>query len=239
MGRMKDLLIDEQTPEWERVEFTFDGAPTAEHRDAWKPWFVAHGIDPNRVAAKGWIEARGRQIIYAGWDAWPPRQGEQPHPIVVDLDRDPDPFPAVTRPPHFDSYDPDTHDVPGTVVACGPHVLVCAGPGEWLAATAPGGTPVEGTGWEVLRTGSSSRRWAGGSTRKWRETRAYVLERDQGRCQLRLDGCTTLATCAHHTRPRELVGDNPAYVVGSCESCNNRVADPAAADPQPRPAKWW
>lgn len=83
-----------------------------------------------------------------------------------------------------------------------------------------------------------SKTWAGGSTREWRRVRAYVLDRDGHRCQLQLEGCTTVATDAHHTRPRELVGDDPNHVVGACESCNNRAGDPREADPAPRTCTW-
>ncbi len=64
------------------------------------------------------------------------------------------------------------------------------------------------------------------------------MDRDGGRCQLQLDGCTTIATDGHHTRPRELVGDDPNYVVAACEGCNNKAGDPRDADPVPRTCTW-
>lgn len=82
-------------------------------------------------------------------------------------------------------------------------------------------------------------RWIGGSTTAWRKVRAYVLERDGHRCRLRIpDVCTTIATQVHHTRARELVGDNPAYLLAACAECNQRVGDPTRHDPAPRPSRW-
>lgn len=81
--------------------------------------------------------------------------------------------------------------------------------------------------------------WSGGSTRAWRRIRAQVLARDAHRCQLRLDGCTTRAQHVHHTRPRELVGDDPAHLQAACEHCNLKAGDPRTVDPPPRPKTWW
>lgn len=83
------------------------------------------------------------------------------------------------------------------------------------------------------------RSWPNGSSRSWRVTRDYVLRRDGHRCQLKLDGCTAIAKVGHHTRPRELVGDNPAYVVGACENCNQKAGDPRTTDPEPNRNTWW
>lgn len=85
-----------------------------------------------------------------------------------------------------------------------------------------------------------SRRWAGGSTSRWRRIREQVLQRDGRRCQLRLPQvCTTLATHAHHTQPRELVGDDPTLIVAACRECNLKLGDPTKHDPDPHPAQWW
>lgn len=84
-----------------------------------------------------------------------------------------------------------------------------------------------------------SQRWAGGSTRAWRRVRGQVLVRDRHRCRLKLDGCTTRATHVHHTRGRELVGDDPQYLVAACASCNYQVGDPTRHDPEPEPVAWW
>lgn len=84
-----------------------------------------------------------------------------------------------------------------------------------------------------------SKAWTGGSTRAWRKIRHHVLTRDANRCQLRLPGCTVVATDAHHTRPRSVVGDNPAHLVAACASCNARVGDPGRLDPAPTPRTRW
>lgn len=84
-----------------------------------------------------------------------------------------------------------------------------------------------------------SRGWAKGSTTAWRRVRALVLARDGNRCRLQLDGCTTVATHAHHTQPRELVGDDPRYLLGACRACNLKLGDPRKLDPMPRPGQWW
>jgi 5-methylcytosine-specific restriction endonuclease McrA len=84
-----------------------------------------------------------------------------------------------------------------------------------------------------------SRNWQGGSTAAWRRTRAYVLARDGYRCQLKLDGCTTVANHAHHTQDRALVGDNPAHLVASCERCNLKAGEPGRHDPAPTPRTRW
>lgn len=82
--------------------------------------------------------------------------------------------------------------------------------------------------------------WAKGSTRAWRRTRALVLVRDGYRCQLKLDVCTTDATCVHHTAGRSVTGDDPNYLVAACEACNLRLGDPSKlGDPPNRPVTRW
>jgi hypothetical protein len=85
---------------------------------------------------------------------------------------------------------------------------------------------------------SNSRHWAGGSTRAWRKVRKAVLDRDQWRCQLQIDGiCKTRADCVHHVRGKQH-GDDPAYLLSSCQACNLHIGDPERmeADPDPRPS---
>lgn len=85
-----------------------------------------------------------------------------------------------------------------------------------------------------------SKRWAKGSTPQWRRIRLAVLVRDAYRCRLQIDGvCTVKAVAVHHTQARELVGDDPRYLVAVCQPCNNRVGDPTGHDPEPTPAQWW
>lgn len=83
----------------------------------------------------------------------------------------------------------------------------------------------------------TSRRWKG-TTATWRRVRLAVLARDNYRCQLRLTGCTTTATQVHHTAPREVSGDNPAYLLAACAQCNNRLGDPSRTDPPARGSTW-
>jgi 5-methylcytosine-specific restriction endonuclease McrA len=87
----------------------------------------------------------------------------------------------------------------------------------------------------LRRTCPQCRGWIRGSTRAWRKVRAYVLDRDGRRCQLGLPGCTTIATRAHHTRDRALVGDNPAHLVAACAWCNQSTGEPGRHDPDPTP----
>lgn len=86
-----------------------------------------------------------------------------------------------------------------------------------------------------------SRSWAKGSTRAWRRTRALVLARDGGVCQMRIPGvCTTTATHVHHTQGRARTGDDMRYLVASCQACNLKVGDPTkTADPKPQPRTRW
>lgn len=79
--------------------------------------------------------------------------------------------------------------------------------------------------------------WAGGSTRRWRKVRAYVLQRDGHRCQLNLPGCTTVATHVHHVLGKEH-GDNPDDCQASCAGCNLSTGRPTG-DPAPQPRTRW
>lgn len=83
--------------------------------------------------------------------------------------------------------------------------------------------------------------WPNGSTRKYRETRAFVLERDGYRCRLQFEGiCTTVATDAHHTGPREVTGDDPEKMIAACHPCNVKAGDPRKGpDPAPRGRTQW
>lgn len=83
-----------------------------------------------------------------------------------------------------------------------------------------------------------SRAWAGGSTRRWRRDRATVLARDGHRCQLKLPGCSTVATEVHHVLGKG-VSDDPADCLAACQPCNLAAGDPRASDPAPRPVTRW
>ena len=84
-----------------------------------------------------------------------------------------------------------------------------------------------------------SKSWAGGSTRRWREVRAFVLERDGWQCQVQLPGCEGRARHAHHVQGRAVTGDDPRYVVAACEHCNLKIGDPTKKDPPAQPDVWW
>lgn len=99
-------------------------------------------------------------------------------------------------------------------------------------------------------SGRPSKGWPNGSTWAWRKIRAAVLDRDGRRCQLRLDGCTRVATCVHHLHGRAVTGDDPRHLVASCTPCNLRVGDPQRSgntarqhssnvDPAPKQTTLW
>jgi 5-methylcytosine-specific restriction endonuclease McrA len=78
--------------------------------------------------------------------------------------------------------------------------------------------------------------WGRGSTRAWRKIRAMVLARDHGQCQLRLAGCTVTATCVHHVVGRAVSGDDPRFLLASCQSCNLAIGEPGRRRRTPRRA---
>jgi 5-methylcytosine-specific restriction endonuclease McrA len=84
--------------------------------------------------------------------------------------------------------------------------------------------------------------WSGGSTRRWRRIRAYVLARDQDLCQIKITGtCTTAAEHVHHVLGRRLTGDDPQWLVAACEACNLLIGDPTDRpnDPPHRRMTQW
>ena len=85
-----------------------------------------------------------------------------------------------------------------------------------------------------------SRNWPGGSTRRYRAIREFVLRRDGWLCQLNHPRCTQEATTVHHLDSRADYGDDPARMVAACVSCNNKEGSPDnARDPRPRPVTRW
>ena len=82
-----------------------------------------------------------------------------------------------------------------------------------------------------------SKGWEGGSTRRWRKLRRFVLSRAGYRCQLQLPGvCIGEAPLrarpgvpaghAHHTLGRSVSGDNPQHIVAACAPCNLAAGQP-------------
>lgn len=82
--------------------------------------------------------------------------------------------------------------------------------------------------------------------------RLRVLTRDGRRCRAHTDGycaragrrtphtCTEVATHVHHTLGKARTGDDPRWLVASCEACNLHIGDPTSTrDPQPRPLTRW
>lgn len=105
-----------------------------------------------------------------------------------------------------------------------------------------------------------SREWAGGSTRRWRRIRPYILQRDGGRCRAHADGWCDQAgarphTCsvrvqdhtpgqpdsyeAHHTQGKAVTGDDPRHIVAACRACNQAIGQPKQPDQRPRPRTNW
>jgi hypothetical protein len=95
--------------------------------------------------------------------------------------------------------------------------------------------------------------WRGGSTRAHRTAREYVLRRDGFRCRLAYPGtwvvrggavrsCLGEANEAHHTRGKQITGDDPRFMIAACQPCNLRAGDPTRVttpDPPGRSATQW
>lgn len=86
----------------------------------------------------------------------------------------------------------------------------------------------------------------GGSTRRWRKIRAYVLERDAFACRFIDDDrpggiCGRYATHVHHVDPRAAGGtDDPAKLAAACAEHNLSQGAtpglvPARSTSRPRP----
>jgi hypothetical protein len=45
---------------------------------------------------------------------------------------------------------------------------------------------------------------------------------------------------AHHTLGREVTGDDPAHIVGACETCNLKIGRPTVVvEPEAKPVTDW
>lgn len=107
-----------------------------------------------------------------------------------------------------------------------------------------------------------SKGWQGGSTRRWRKLRAYILRRDGHTCRMPTHPevqalaqqrrinltkiCTTTATHAHHLDGVKAgLICPPNRLVAACASCNWAIGDPTdqtatpsrPADPTPNPPR--
>ncbi len=80
--------------------------------------------------------------------------------------------------------------------------------------------------------------WAKGSTPQWRRVRLQVLKRDNYQCQVKTKHCSYVATLVHHTLGKEVTGDDPAFLVACCRSCNVSVGTPKG-NPPPRTVTNW
>lgn len=64
-------------------------------------------------------------------------------------------------------------------------------------------------------------------------------ETNAGRCTLGLQGCTGRAQQVHHTKGREVSGDDPRYLVATCASCNRKAGQPGKRSPKPKRVSRW
>lgn len=75
--------------------------------------------------------------------------------------------------------------------------------------------------------------WDKGSTRAWRAVRAFVLERDNHRCQLKLKFCQVTANTVNHKLAKSQGGtDHPSNLEAACGWCNSSLGA-AVSDPEP------
>lgn len=88
-----------------------------------------------------------------------------------------------------------------------------------------------------------SRAWRGANNWAWSKVRAVVLNENlmtnEGRCTLRLEGCTTRAEEVHHILGRAMTGDDPRYLTATCRSCNIKVGNPSSISPPHRSVSSW
>jgi len=86
--------------------------------------------------------------------------------------------------------------------------------------------------------------WDKGGTRAWRRVRARVLAENLvingGRCAVGIkDVCTGEAECVHHVLGRAVTGDDPRYLIASCNACNLRIGRPRSSGLQHKRVTDW
>ncbi|MEU8636778.1 hypothetical protein AB0C38_31795 [Amycolatopsis sp. NPDC048633] len=88
--------------------------------------------------------------------------------------------------------------------------------------------------------------WRGGSTRRWRKLRAYVLDRDRWVCQLcnqpidpKVKHPDPESAHVHHLDGK-VYGDDLDRMVAVHRRCNLAAGDPTrTADPEPKRVTAW
>jgi 5-methylcytosine-specific restriction endonuclease McrA len=77
---------------------------------------------------------------------------------------------------------------------------------------------------------------------RWEATRRRILERDGYVCQIRLPGCTRVATTVDHIVPRAMGGGHEdALLRAACNACNSRRGGQMRKKkplPAARPSRW-
>ena len=82
--------------------------------------------------------------------------------------------------------------------------------------------------------------WSSVPSAQRAKVRAYVLARCEYRCELKMPGCTTVATQADHKVAREIGGDGADTLQGACANCNGSAGkgDPRRYDPPAKGCSW-
>lgn len=90
-----------------------------------------------------------------------------------------------------------------------------------------------------------SKSWARGSSPRWRALRLFVWDRDQGVCGLCHEPIPPsarkphpLSYELHHTRRRELVGDDPQWLLATHRKCNLAAGQPGRDEAEHTVPDW-
>lgn len=90
-----------------------------------------------------------------------------------------------------------------------------------------------------------SRGWAGGSDTRWRNFRAWIMDRDGYLCQIRGKGCTLTAPLVgghvDHIVPLQLGGQkyDPVNARAACAHCNTSRRIRISEEPPPKKVSSW